>query len=87
MPGFAQVVEPLGVVVDLTEVSGAVSPRDGAAEPSEDRVLVSNQQKRVDQLVAECDRILRDGVLQFACARRLRGRLLFAKSVCYGRFG
>ena len=46
-----------------------------------------NQEQRVEQLVADFEGILRDGVLHFGCARRLRGRLLFARSVCYGRFG
>ena len=50
-------------------------------------LCVSNQPHRVEQLIAEFGQVIKDGVLQFACARRLRGRLLFARSVCYGCFG
>ena len=67
------------MVVDIADAVGRV--------PAECQVRISNQAKRVEQLIADFDAIIRDGALQFACARRLRGRLLFAKSVCYGRYG
>ena len=66
-------------MVDLADAVGPVN--------DDCQARLSNQQKRVEQLVADVDGILRDDSLHFGCARRLRGRLLFAKSVCYGSFG
>ena len=61
LPGFAQRFEPLGVVVDLADAVGS--------ENDDCQVRVSNQQKRVEQLVADFDGILRDDSLHFGvCA-------------------
>ena len=71
---FGPQAEPLGAVLDLRRC------RDGLA-------LLANKEARVRELVANLEEVGREGAIEGSLLPRLRGRLLFSRSLCFGRVG
>eukprot|EP00435_Cladocopium_sp_Y103_P070991 s38_g36.t1 len=69
---FAMVFKALGVEIDCTEC------RNG-------RVMFSNTQKRVSELVSSIDHVLQSRSMTTHEAQVMRGRMQFAKSQIFGR--
>ena len=72
--GFSDIVEPLGAVLNLVETSAG-------------KAWLGNRVDRIRDVKQEADLILSSGRLAQRAIARLRGRLLFARVLCYGRSG
>ena len=73
-PNFSAEPAPLGAVLDLSRA------HDGVA-------YIRNKPERVAEISACIDAILEGSPLAVEALPKLRGRLLFARSLCFGRFG
>ena len=73
LPGFSQKPEPLGAVVDLTSAHAG-------------EVHVGNRPARVSELGAAIEEFLSADVVDPKVLERIRGRILFSRSLCFGRF-
>ena len=74
LPEFGPTAEPLGAVLDLSR------SRKGIA-------VISNKERRVADITAEIDKALSPGGVSSSNLAKLRGRLLFSRSLCFARFG
>ena len=74
LPDFSTTAEPLGAVLDLAQC------RQGRAH-------LANRPKRVEELVATINELAAGMPIPSGLLQRLRGRLLFSRSLCFGRFG
>ena len=71
---FGELSEPLGAVLDLSRC------REGLA-------VLKNREARVQEIVASIDALKAEGTISGDLVPKLRGRLLFSRSLCFGRFG
>ena len=74
LPGFSSTFSPLGAVVEL----------DGARNGD---IVIGNKKERIEDVLSEISEILGQNSLDTKRLAKLRGRLLFARSLCFGRFG
>ena len=74
LPEFAETAEPLGAVLDLSRA------KEGVA-------VIANKKKRVADISLEIERVLGAGGVTGVELAKLRGRLLFSRSLCFARFG
>ena len=73
LPPFMAKASCLGAVFDLTEAEHGL-------------IYVGNRAERVDELVRACAGFLEDDDYLATDLEKMRGRLLIAHSLCYGRF-
>jgi hypothetical protein len=71
---FGALSEPLGAVLDLSRC------REGLA-------VLKNRDARVQEIVSSIEALGAEGSISGDLIPRLRGRLLFSRSLCFGRFG
>ena len=74
LPGFDVESEPLGAVLDLADAKAGIAK-------------IRNKKTRIDELVAAIEDAGKEGEIKGEVLPRLRGRLLFSRSLCYGRAG
>ena len=74
LPGFAPVFSPLGARFDLEQASQGV-------------IVVGNKPERVEEMCSEIHQLQLDDDISAKKLEKLRGRLLFQRSLCFGRFG
>ena len=74
LPEFAACSEPLGAILDLSRC------RDGVA-------VLRNRPGRVSDIIVSIDELSCPGAVDADILPRLRGRLVFAQSLTFGRFG
>ena len=74
LPGFSELFHPLGATIDLSQAAAG-------------KIVVGNKQERVDNLISDMSAVISTGTVEQKALLRLRGRLLFARSLCFGRFG
>ena len=73
LPGFAEEPAPLGAVLDL---SGAACGE----------IIVKNRPERVAELVKDITEFTDSPEVSLTRLLKLRGRILFSRSLCFGRF-
>ena len=73
LPSFSEQPEPLGAKFDLRRAAFG-------------EIRVGNRPSRVDEMSATIRDVLEGGVIERKILERLRGRILHAGSLCYGRF-
>ena len=73
LPDFSPLPSPLGAIIDLREAG------DG-------RILIGNQTKRVEELSAAIEEALESTSIDIKLLEKIRGRVMFARSLCFGRF-
>ena len=73
LPEFSQVPEPLGAILDLREAKAGT-------------IVISNQAKRIKELVTAIEDIRAQKVVDGKLLEKIRGRILFCRSLCFGRF-
>ena len=71
---FGEESAPLGAILDLSRC------REGVA-------VLRNTEARVRELVTAIEGVGAEGVISGDLIPKLRGRLLFSRSLCFGRFG
>ena len=71
---LGELSEPLGAVLDLSRC------REGLA-------VMRNRESRVQEIVSSIEALGAEGSIAGDLVPKLRGRLLFSRSLCFGRFG
>ena len=66
------VADPLGAAIDLSEAQSG-------------KITVGNKASRAKELVDAISAVIREGYVDDQSLKRLRGRLMFSRSLCYGR--
>ena len=74
MPDFSSTPAPLGAIVDLTRAASGI-------------IVVANKPERIKEIRKVIGEVTSGGTPKWKDLERIRGRLLFARSLCFGRFG
>lgn len=71
LPDFGVTAEPLGTIVDLSSAPSG-------------HIRVGNKPKRTEEMCMAIQEFVRQPVKDLKWLAQLRGRILFARSLCYG---